>query len=117
VLKQFNKFFLGTSILNTLPASRSYYGYLTGTSMATPLVAGVAALMMAAKPGTTAQQVRELLQNTAIDLGTAGKVRARRPHFSSGLFITTNSQDNEFGYGKVNPVRAIKGNCQLGWTD
>jgi subtilisin family serine protease len=46
--------------------------------MATPLVAGVAALMMAAKPGTTAQQVRELLQNTAIDLGTAGKVRARR---------------------------------------
>jgi hypothetical protein len=79
----------GTSILNTLPASRSYYGYLTGTSMATPLVAGVAALMMAAKPGTTAQQVRELLQNTAIDLGTAGK-------------------DNEFGYGKVNPLQAVK---------
>jgi subtilisin family serine protease len=46
--------------------------------MATPCVAGIAALMMAAKPGTTAQQVRELLQSTATDLGTAGKVRARR---------------------------------------
>jgi L-serine deaminase len=49
--------------------------------MASPCVAGIAALVMAAKPGTTAQQVRELLQNTAIDLGTAGKVRARRPRF------------------------------------
>jgi hypothetical protein len=79
----------GVSILNTVLASYSYYGYMSGTSMASPCVAGIAALMMAAKPGTTAQQVRELLQNTAIDLGTAGK-------------------DNEFGYGKVNPLQAVK---------
>jgi serine protease len=58
------------------------YSRLTGTSMATPHVSGVAALLWSARPTTlTAMQVRALLQDSAQDLGTAG----RDPSFGFGL--------------------------------
>jgi lantibiotic leader peptide-processing serine protease len=44
----------------------------TGTSAATPLVAGAAALVKAARPDLDPQQIRSILQNTAEDLGKPG---------------------------------------------
>ena len=41
------------------------YGYMQGTSMAAPHVAGVAALMMTANPDLTPAQVEEILKQTA----------------------------------------------------
>jgi len=64
------------------------YAYLDGTSMATPHVAGVAALVWSAKPTATNQQVRDAMNSTAIDLGTAGR-------------------DNSFGYGLVQAFDAV----------
>lgn len=49
------------------------YAYYDGTSMATPHVAGVAALVWSANPSWTAAQIREALSVTAEDLGTAGR--------------------------------------------
>ena len=46
---------------------------LSGTSMATPHVAAVAALALAARPTTTATGVARLLARTALDLGVPGK--------------------------------------------
>jgi subtilisin family serine protease len=46
-----------------LPAG--VYGYASGTSFAAPLVAGAAALVWAANPSLTAQQVAEILKHTA----------------------------------------------------
>ena len=43
-----------------------------GTSAAAPHAAGVAALVLAAKPGALPDQVSRVLQNTAIDMGVAG---------------------------------------------
>lgn len=60
----------------------------SGTSFSSPIAAGVAALMMAAKPSLTAAQVESLLYATATDLGTAGR-------------------DIYFGHGRVNAAAAV----------
>lgn len=65
------------------------YAYGSGTSMACPHVAGVAALVWAAHPEWTNEEVRAVLQNTAEDLGTPGR-------------------DEWYGYGLVNAVAAVE---------
>jgi subtilisin family serine protease len=60
----------------------------TGTSQATPFVAGVAALAWGAKPTLTASQVASILTSTALDLGASGK-------------------DSSFGYGAVDAHKAV----------
>ena len=59
------------------------YRSASGTSFASPITAGVVALMMAAKPTLSSGQVESLLYSTALDLGTAGR-------------------DIYFGYGRKN---------------
>ncbi len=54
----------GNEIMSTLPGNR--YGNLSGTSMATPLVAGLVALIKAQDPALTPMQVRALLQSTGV---------------------------------------------------
>lgn len=49
------------------------YGRATGTSMATPHVSGVAALVWSARPSLTPAEVQQLLERSASDLGPAGK--------------------------------------------
>ena len=53
----------GVSIYSTLLDGR--YGFLSGTSMATPYVTGVAALVMSANPDLTSAQVRQFLTEGA----------------------------------------------------
>jgi thermitase len=57
----------GVSILATWPGGQ--YVYSSGTSMATPIVSGVAALVLAATPGATGAAVRERLLATRVDTG------------------------------------------------
>jgi len=54
-------------VYSTLP--NESYGNKIGTSMACPFVTGVAALRMSARPEESNDEVREVLQETAIDLG------------------------------------------------
>src|SRR5438132_4193995 len=49
----------GVSILSTLPLST--YGYMSGTSMATPHVTGAAALYASTHPTATAAQIRSAI--------------------------------------------------------
>jgi len=51
----------------------SDYGYMSGTSMATPAVAGIAALVWSNHPTCTGEEIRSALKATAMDAGAAGK--------------------------------------------
>ncbi|MFJ7637353.1 S8 family peptidase [Peribacillus sp. NPDC097225] len=76
----------GDSIYSTLPYKS--YGYMTGTSMAAPIVTGVAALVWGNKPTLKNTQVEERLFSTSDDLGKKGK-------------------DDLYGNGRVNAKRAV----------
>jgi subtilisin family serine protease len=64
---------IGQSTTVTVGYSDTQYEYYSGTSMAAPHVAGVAALVWSQHPTCTADQIRSSLNNSALDLGTAGR--------------------------------------------
>lgn len=85
------------------PNSR-YTGGFGGTSSATPLVAGIAALVLSANPRLTALQVKEILRITAdkiIDRGTDSMTGQ-----SHGTY-NRRGHSLWFGYGKVNAAKAV----------
>lgn len=57
---------------NTFSGTSEGYYFYTGTSMASPHVAGVAALVKAIDPSLTNAEIRTILETTAEDLGTSG---------------------------------------------
>jgi serine protease len=74
---------------NTFDASGDGYFFYTGTSMASPHVAGVAALCKAVDPALTNAELRDILETTAVDLGAAG-------------------WDQYFGHGRVDAYAAVQ---------
>jgi subtilisin family serine protease len=68
--------------LATVTVSASSYAYYDGTSMSTPHVSAVAALVWSYFPSCTGSQIRSTLTKSALDLGPVGR-------------------DNKFGYGLV----------------
>ncbi len=76
----------GSNIYSTYPSST--YATQSGTSMAAPHVAGLAALVWSQNSSWTNQEVRAQIRNTAQDLGASG-------------------WDNQFGYGRIDAAAAM----------
>jgi uncharacterized repeat protein (TIGR02543 family) len=70
-------------ILSTFPTSG--LGYASGTSMASPFVAGVAAMVWAASPGLSRDEVENLLLSTATDITDAPATPGRDDYTGKGL--------------------------------
>jgi subtilisin family serine protease len=88
----------GENIFSTLPAYHvllndfglnQSYDNISGTSMASPCVAGIAALILSHNSTLKNYQVSDILKSTATDLGSEGK-------------------DWYFGYGLVNACKAVE---------
>lgn len=67
----------GVNIMATFPRNASGmpgkdYGAISGTSMATPIVSAVAALVMSQNPGISPEQVKTILKASAVDAGDPG---------------------------------------------
>ncbi|KJJ84953.1 Peptidase S8 and S53, subtilisin, kexin, sedolisin domain protein [Candidatus Omnitrophus magneticus] len=60
----------GQDILSTIRYED--YGYLSGTSMATPMVSGVAALIASRNPNFSPQEIAQKIRFSAVDLGDPG---------------------------------------------
>jgi len=81
-----------------------FTGRFGGTSSATPLVAGVAALVISANPFLTAVQVKNILQQTADKLQDSNN----DPYLGINKGIPNAQGFCEwFGYGKVNAASAV----------
>ena len=70
------------------------YKHFGGTSSATPLVAGICALMLSANPNLTAREVKDILQSTADKIGGSWEYDSR-------------GHSVKYGYGCVNADRAV----------
>lgn len=86
----------GVSLLTTTRGGG--YGGFSGTSASSPVVAGVYALMLSARPGTSPATLDNALYTTALDLGSAGF-------------------DQQFGNGRVNAAAAVAKVQQSATTD
>ncbi len=64
------------------------YTTMSGTSMASPHVAGAIGLLKSARPDATPEELKEALLNSAVDLGSAG-------------------DDNTYGMGRIDVVAAL----------
>ncbi|MEW5995025.1 MAG: S8 family serine peptidase, partial [Candidatus Zixiibacteriota bacterium] len=76
----------GYAIRSTYPGST--YQFLSGTSMATPHVAGLVALLRQKNPNATVEQIKNAILTTAVDYGDPGK-------------------DNTFGWGVIDCMAAL----------
>ncbi len=71
------------------------YKHFGGTSSATPLAAGICALMISANPNLTAREVKDILAKTADKIGNPNE-------------YDSNGRSLKYGFGRVNALKAVE---------
>ncbi|MHC5109152.1 MAG: S8 family peptidase [Planctomycetota bacterium] len=79
----------GEFIWSTYPSPANSYDFVSGTSMASPLVAGLGALLKSYLPGATNEELWELIESNVEDLGDPG-------------------HDIMYGWGRVNAANSME---------
>lgn len=96
--KEVDVFAPGYKIYSTMPGNK--YGFENGTSMASPVVAGIAALTLSYYPELTAKQLKQIIIQSALKPGI--KV------FKPGTSDKVNLSDISVSGGFTNAYEAIK---------
>jgi len=95
---------IGSSIMAPDAATQDGYTSKSGTSMATPLMAGIAALMIQANPDMTPTEFKDIVGAHSIEREIA---LLDDPGFNDCSLLETRP-DNEFGYGQADPVAFVE---------
>ena len=95
---------IGSNIMAPDAATSDGYTSKSGTSMATPLMAGIAALMVEANPDLTHDQVKDIIITDSIERDLQ---LLDDPGFND-CSILENRPDNEFGYGQADPLLFVQ---------
>ncbi|MBS1599793.1 MAG: S8 family peptidase [Bacteroidetes bacterium] len=98
--KEVDVFAPGTKIFSTLPGGNKY-GNLDGTSMAAPVVTGIAALVLEYYPNLTAEQVKYCIEKSSVQ----PDVKSKKPGSENEI---VNLSDISKSGGIVNAYGAIK---------
>ena len=85
-----------SSVMSYTYKGRTYpWANLSGTSMSSPAVTGIVALILEANPDLTPHQVREIITSTSRNDTVTGPLHER------------DSMSNEWGWGKADALRAV----------
>lgn len=92
--------------------NRDYRNHFGGTSYATPVIAGVAALMLSVNNRLTWMEVREILRETAIKIdpnntNATGRWRDTADRISTDPGYTGPFFSQFFGHGRISAVAAV----------
>ena len=96
--------YVGSSVMSVAFNTGDQYTGMSGTSMATPGAAGVAALMLQANPDLSPFDVRNIMQETAT-YRMCSYMGANEPCAED--FIPKNRQNNVYGHGEVRALDAV----------
>jgi len=95
---------IGSNIMAPDAATTDGYTSKSGTSMATPLMAGIAALMVEANPDITHDEVKAIISVDSIERDLQ---LLDDPGFND-CSIMESRPDNEFGYGQADPLLYVQ---------
>jgi len=79
------------------------YAYADGTSFASPLVAGLAALIISAKPAFTSMQVADTIRNSADELGNSASFGQGRVNAYKAMMLAVNGSLSAFAAAPAMP--------------
>ena len=95
---------IGSDIMAPDAATQDGYTSKSGTSMATPLMAGIAALMVQANPDLTPAEFKSIIAAHSIERDVQ---LLDDPGFND-CSILESRPDNEFGYGQADPTAFVE---------
>ena len=106
-----NVAYVGSSVMSVAHNTGDQYTDMSGTSMATPGAAGVAALMLQANPGLSPFEVRNFMQETAeyracTYMGDPAGIDGCDDNDVQNI-VTKNRQNNVYGHGEVRALESV----------